>query len=166
MPQGLPRKVRIAFILQVVMVSLAVVGFGWLVPVVIKHGYVQSASQAEAEDFFASRARDPAHPVPQGRYIDGWFVPVGVSSEGVPSRLAALPPGYHELSETELVRVERRASGTLYLAYDRDRIDRLLYGFAVVPITIALLAVFAVSWLTYRVSKRLVAPVNLSLIHI
>ena len=160
MPQGLPRKVRIAFILQVVMVSLAVVGFGWLVPVVIKHGYVQNASQAEAEDFFASRERDSAHPVPQGRYIDGWFVPAGVGTEGVPSRLAALPPGYHELSETELVRVERHPSGTLYLAYDRDRIDRLLYGFAVIPITIALLAVFAVSWLTYRVSKRLVAPVN------
>src|SRR5687768_7617728 len=160
MPQGLPRKVRIAFILQVVMVSLAVLACGWLVTMVIKHGYVQNASQAEADDFFAMRAQDPAHPVPQGRYIDGWFVPAGVGTEGVPSRFAALTPGYHELSDVELVRVDRRAPGTLYLAYERDRVDRLLYGFAVLPILAALLAVFLVSWLTYRVSKRLVAPVN------
>jgi signal transduction histidine kinase len=160
MPQGLPRKIRVAFILQVVMVSLAVLACGWLISAVIKHGFVQSASLAEADDFFAMRLRDPAHPVPQGRYIDGWFVPAGVGTEGVPSRLARLPPGYHELSETELVRVDRRAAGTLYLSYDRSRIDQLLYGFAVLPILVALLAVFLVSWLTYRVSKRLVAPVN------
>ena len=48
MPQGLPRKVRIAFLLQVVTVSLAVLACGWLISVVIKHGYVQNASQAEA----------------------------------------------------------------------------------------------------------------------
>ncbi len=160
MPQGLPRKVRIAFILQGVIVSLAVLACGWLISVVIKQGFVQNASQSEADDFFSMRAHDPAYPVPQSRNIDGWFVPAGVGTEGVPSRLAALPPGYHELSDTELVRVDRRALGTLYLAYDRDRVNRLLYGFAVLPILVALLAVVLVSWLTYRVSKRLVAPVN------
>lgn len=160
MPQGLPRKVRIAFLLQVVTVSLAVVACGWLIAAVIKHGYVQSASQAEADDFFAMRGNDPTFPVPQSYYIDGWFVPAGVGTDGVPDRLAALPPGYHELSEAEVVRVDRRETGTLYLAYDRDRVDTLLYSFAVLPVAVALLAVFAVSWLTYRVSRRLVAPVN------
>lgn len=160
MPQGLPRKIRIAFILQVVMVSLAVLACGWLVSEVIKYGYVQYASQAEADDFFAMRARDAAQPVPHARYIDGWFVPAGVGTEGVPSRIATLPPGYHELSDAGLVRVDRRAAGTLYLAYDRGLVNRQLYAFAVVPIAIALLAVCAVAWLTYGVSQRLVAPVN------
>jgi signal transduction histidine kinase len=159
-PQGLPRKVRIAFLLQVVTVSLAVVACGWLIAAVIKHGYVQNASQAEADDFFAMRGSDPAFPVPQSYYIDGWFVPAGVGTEGVPERLVALPPGYHELSQAEMVRVDRRRPGTLYLVYDRDRVDTLLYSFAVLPVAVALLAVFAVSWLTYRVSRRLIAPVN------
>ena len=125
MPQGLPRKVRIAFLLQVVTVSLAVLACGWLISVVIKHGYVQNASEAEADDFFAMRASDAVFPVPQSYYIDGWFVPAGVGTEGVPDRLSALPPGYHELSKAELVRVDRRELGTLYLAYDRDRVDTL-----------------------------------------
>lgn len=160
MPQGLPRKIRIAFILQVVMVSLAVLVSAWLVTAVIKHGFLQNASQAEVDDFFTMRAQDPAHPVPHGRNFQGWFVPAGVGTEGVPSRIAALGVGYHDISSAELVRVDRRALGTLYLVYDRDRVDRLLYSFAVLPIALALLAVFAVSWLTYRLSKRLVAPVN------
>ena len=42
MPQGLPRKIRIAFILQVVMVSLAVHRCGWLgASAVIKQVLVQ-----------------------------------------------------------------------------------------------------------------------------
>lgn len=161
MPQGLPRKIRIAFILQVVVVSLAVVLGGYVVSAVIKLGYVQSASHAEADNFFARRAGDPGYPVPQGRYVEGWFVPAGVGNDGVPAEVAALPPGYHELHAAgQLVRIERRPSGTLYLVYDRSRLDALLYNFAVLPIVLGLLAVFAVSWLTYRASKRLIAPVN------
>jgi len=161
MPQGLPRKIRIAFILQVVMVSLAVIVGGYVVSAVINLGFVKKSSEAEATDFFTMRAHDPTYPVPNARNLDGWFVPAGVGKEGVPLQIAALQPGYHELPGRELlVRVERRAPGTLYLVYYRDRIDALLYGFAVLPIAIALLAVFAVSWLAYRASKRLVEPVT------
>jgi signal transduction histidine kinase len=160
MPQGLPRKIRIAFILQVVMVSLAVVACGWVVSTVIRHGFIQRVSQAEAEDFFMRRAGDPAYPVPESRTVDGWFVPAGLVPEGVPTEIANLRPGFHELRGDRAVRVERRQDGTLYLAYDRAKIDGLLYSFAVLPIALALVAVLLVSWLTYGVSKRLVTPVN------
>jgi signal transduction histidine kinase len=161
MPQGLPRKIRIVFILQVVTVSLALVLGGWVVSAVIEHGFVQKASQAEADDFFRMRDVDPMHPVPQGRNFTGWFVPAGVGTEGVPADVARLGPGYHELRNAQmLVRVERQPSGTLYLAYDRERMDDLLYNFAVLPIASALVAVLLVSWLTYRASRRLVTPVN------
>jgi signal transduction histidine kinase len=160
MPQGLPRKIRIAFILQVVVVSLAIVACGWVVSSVIRHGFVQRVSAAEAEDFFMRRAGNPAYPVPNSRTVDGWFVPAGAPATGVPSDVANMPPGFHELEGDEAVRVERRAEGTLYLAYDRSKINGLLYSFAVLPIALALVAVLLVSMLTYGVSKRLVAPVN------
>jgi signal transduction histidine kinase len=160
MPQGLPRKIRIAFILQVVMVCLAVVACGWVVSSVIRHGFVQRVSEAEAEDFFMRRAGNPAYPVPKSRTVDGWFVPAGAPATGVPSDVAGMSPGFHELEGDEAVRVERRPEGTLYLAYDRTKINGLLYSFAVLPIALALVAVLLVSMLTYGVSKRLVAPVN------
>ena len=132
MPQGLPRKIRIAFILQVVMVSLAVIACGWAVSAVVRHGFVQRVSQAEVEDFFMRRASDPAYPVPNSRNVDGWFVPAGGTADAVPEPLRALSPGFHEVPEQEqAVRIERRPAGTLYLVYDRGNIDRLLYTFAV-----------------------------------
>jgi signal transduction histidine kinase len=161
MPQGLPRKIRIAFIMQVVLVSLAVIVAGYLVSAVIRLGFVQNASQAEAEDFFRMRAGDPMYPVPNARTLDGWFVPAGVGTDGVPVEIAKLPTGYYELPDgNRLVRVDRRPQGTLFLVYHRNLIDQMLYGFAVLPIAVALLAVVAVSVLAYRASKRLVTPVN------
>lgn len=162
MPQGLPRKIRVAFVLQTVTVTLSLLACAWLVPEVVRRSFVQQASAVEAEDFFVRRAGDPAHPPPHSRNISGWFVPAGASAAlAPPPNLADLPPGYHDLRDSELaVRVERRPAGTLYLAYDRGSIDRLLYAYALLPSVLALLLVLLVSWLTYRVSKRLVAPVN------
>ena len=163
MPQGLPRKIRIAFLLQVVIVSLAVIAAGWVVSVSIRVGFIRSASQAEATDFFVQRALDPDYPLPHGRNFKTWFVPDGQDpiAAQVPRYIATLPAGHHELGDRDQqVRVARGSGGTLYIAYDQQRIDRLMYVFAVLPIALGLLAVFAVSLLTYRVSKRLVTPVN------
>ena len=161
MPQGLPRKIRIAFLLQVVIVSLAVVAAGWVVSLSIRVGFIRSASQAEATEFFAQRSVHPDASLPHGRNFQTWFVPTGQAPTQVPKYIASLPPGHHELADHDMqVRVAPGQGGTLYIAYDQERIDRLMYVFAVLPIAVGLLAVFAVSLLTYRVSKRLVTPVN------
>lgn len=161
MPQGLPRKIRIAFILQVVLVGLAVLAAGWLVSLVIRSSLMRAASDAEARDFFMHRSQNAAYALPHGRNFKSWFVPSGGSNAHVPGELAGLPPGHHDLDAKGLqVRVARQPSGTLYLAYDQERVDRLMYAFAVLPMALGLLGVIAVSALTYRISKRLVTPVN------
>ena len=42
----------------------------------------------------------------------------------------------------------------------RSQAERMAFYFGTVPIILTLLAIYAVSWLTYRASKRLVSPVN------
>ncbi|UHQ20904.1 HAMP domain-containing histidine kinase [Lysobacter sp. KIS68-7] len=161
MPQGLPRKIRIAFILQVVMVGLAVIAAGWLVSLVIRMGLMRAASESEAKDFFVRLSHDANYGLPHGRNFTSWYVPAGQPATNVPGEFAHLSPGYHDLDSRGLhVRVERQPAGTLYLAYDTQRIDRLMYAFAVLPMALGLIGVVAVSFLTYRVSKRLVTPVN------
>ncbi|MUV13838.1 sensor histidine kinase [Noviluteimonas gilva] len=161
MPQGLPRKIRIAFLLQVVLVSLAVVIAGWLVSLVIRVGFIRSASEAEATDFFAQKALDSTYQLPHGRNFKSWFVRDGYIPIGLPAGVAQLPVGHHDLRSQDMqVRVAKGAGGTLYIVYDQDRIDRLMYAYAVLPVALGLAAVFAVSLLSYRVSKRLVTPVN------
>ena len=161
MPQGLPRKIRIAFLLQVVLVSLAVVIAGWLVSMVIRVGFIRSASEAEATDYFARKALDSTYSLPHGRNFKSWFVRDGYLPIGLPRGVARLPVGHHDLRSQDMqVRVAKGDGGTLYIVYDQDRIDRLMYAYAVLPVALGLAAVFAVSLLSYRVSKRLVTPVN------
>jgi signal transduction histidine kinase len=157
----LPRKIRIAFILQVVMVGLAVLAAGWLVSLVIRMGLMRAASESEAKDFFVRHAQDANYGLPHGRNFTSWYVPTGQAPTRVPANIARLGPGHHDLEASgQQVRVERRPEGTLYIAYDTARIDRLMYAFAVLPMGLGLIGVVAVSFLTYRVSKRLVTPVN------
>ena len=90
-----------------------------------------------------------------GSCADG-YIPIGL-----PAGVAQLPVGHHDLRTQDMqVRVAKGAGGTLYIVYDQDRIDRLMYAYAVLPVALGLAAVFAVSLLSYRVSKRLVTPVN------
>jgi signal transduction histidine kinase len=157
----LPRKIRIAFILQVVMVGLAVLAAGWLVSLVIRMGLMRAASEGEAKDFFVRHAQNANYGLPHGRNFTSWYVPTGQAPTQVPPNIARLGPGHHDLEASgQQVRVERRPEGTLYIAYDTERIDRLMYAFAVLPMGLGLIGVVAVSFLTYRVSKRLVTPVN------
>lgn len=52
MPHGLPRKIRIAFILQAVLASLGILLGAWLVSLVIKHSLVGAALREEAAYFW------------------------------------------------------------------------------------------------------------------
>ena len=48
MPQGLPRKIRIAFIMQVVLASVAILVGAYLISAVAKFSLINSALQQEA----------------------------------------------------------------------------------------------------------------------
>ena len=137
MPQGLPRKIRIAFILQVLLVSLAVVFAGWLVSLVIRIGFIRSASEAEAADFFVRHGSDATYPLPHGRNFNSWFIADGTPPTGLPPGIARLPVGHHDLGDQDMqVRVARGNGGTLFIVYDQERIDRLMYAYAVLPLSL------------------------------
>ena len=161
MPHGLPRKIRLAFILQTVLASLAIVMGGYLVSLVIKHGLVRSVLQDEATHYWQLYEASPVQPPPNTANIRGYLVPAGRSSLLLPDNLRPLAPGYHELvADNELVLVDERDAGRLYLVFLRSQAERMAFWFGVVPVLVILLAIYAVSWVTYRASKRLVSPIN------
>lgn len=161
MPHGLPRKIRLAFILQTVLASLAIVMGGYLVSLVIKHGLVRSVLQDEAAHYWQLYAASPAQPPPNTANIRGYLVPSGRSNLSLPANLRPLAAGYHELErDNQLVLVDQRQEGRLYLVFLRSQAERVAFWFGIVPVLLILLAVYAVSWLTYRASKRLVSPIN------
>jgi signal transduction histidine kinase len=161
MPPGLPRKIRIVFILQAVLASLGILLGAWLVSLVIKHSLVSSALKEEAAYYWQLYDASPMQPPPNTQNIRGYLLETGRSPLNLPANLRALPPGFHELkADDQLVLVDARPEGRLYLVFLRSRAEMLAFWFGIVPVLLTLLAVYGVTWITYRASKRLVSPVN------
>lgn len=161
MPHGLPRKIRIAFILQAVLASVAIVLGAWLVSLVIKHSLIKAALQEEAAYYWTLHEASPAQPPPNTHNVRGYLLEAGRSPLALPASLRGLAPGFHELADhDQLVWVDARPQGHLYLVFLRSRAQMLAFWFGIVPVLLTLLAVYGASWVTWRVSNRLVSPVN------
>lgn len=160
MPQGLPRKIKVAFLLQAFVASIAItVGIviaGWA----IREHLMQQRLDVEAREFWTHRARDPSFAPPQAASIRGYLRTPGAPLTGIPHELRALAPGTHRLDDGRVVRVEARPAGTLYLLLDDFFATRSTLLMGIVAIALSLLVTYLLSWLTYRTSKRLVAPVS------
>ncbi|KAF1720369.1 sensor histidine kinase [Pseudoxanthomonas wuyuanensis] len=161
MPQGLPRKLRIAFIVQAVLVSLAIVLGVYLVSAVIKHSLMNTALQEEASHFWQLYSASTSQPPPNTHNLRGYLVVKGHSSLVLPENLRNLRPGFHELKQDDLlVLVDEQPPGRLYLVFLRSQAERMAFYFGTLPIILTLIAIYLVSWLTYRSSKRLISPVS------
>ena len=113
MPHGLSRKIRIAFILQVVMASLAIVIAFFVVGTLFKYSFVRSSLQEEARHYWELREAAPAYPPPSTYALRAYLVKPGESSQELPAHLRKLDPGFHELKrQGQMVWVERNPGGT------------------------------------------------------
>ena len=160
MPHGLPRKIRIAFILQMVMASLAIVLAFFVVATLFKYSFIQTTLREEAAHYWQLHDASAAQPPPNTHNLRGYLVETGYSDRSLPEGLAGLEPGFHDLQQAgQLVWVDRRPAGTLYLVFLRPQATRVAFWFAVLPAMLALFAIYGATWLTYQSSKRLVSPV-------
>ena len=157
--QGLPRKLRFAFILQVVMASVVIVAGTWVAMHFATQQIASEALQDEADYFWEQRALDPAHRPPDEARLRGYYVSDGGSASQLPQSLRALAPGQHELPDS-LVLVDRRGDGHLYLTFPRAAAEMRALKMVFAPMLLALLALVASAWYTYRNARRMVAPVN------
>ena len=159
MPHGLPRRLRLAFLLQVLMASIVIVAGTYAAVAIASHELARQSLEEEAAHYWAQRTSDPSRPPPEGDSLHGYLVPDGGSAAAVPPVLRNLPPGLHSV-QGMLVLVQHRAGLRLYMVYSQRRIDEWSWWIAVTPMLLALLAVAASSWFTYRMSRQLVAPLQ------
>ncbi len=161
MPYGLSRKIRIAFILQTLLASLAVLLCAYLVMMAVKYSLVHTVLEDEASYFWGRYAASPAQQPPNTRNIRGYLVPAGRAPLSLPASLRSLDAGFHELdAQGQFVYVDQRPQGRLYLVFLRSQAERLALWFGLLPMLLILLAIYAASWLSYRISTRLVSSVK------
>lgn len=162
MAQGLPRKIKVAFILQAVIASLVIVVGVFAINQSLKQQFLERRLQTQADRYWDAWQRNPGGALPMGMVLRGHIVPAGAAA-ALPPEFAGLEKrveGFHKLSDGRTAYIDDRPVGRLYLSYDTGFLDELTLWLAVVPIAFALMAIWAVSWLTYRASRTLVEPVS------
>lgn len=159
MPQGLPRKLRFAFLIQALMASLVIIAGAYASMTMSKQDVASRALHAEATYFWEQRAIDPRRSAPDSMMLHGYAVPIGSSTALLPLPLRTLGVGLHRLQDL-MVLVEERDGVRLYLTYPQLEIDRAAAQLVLTPGLLALLAVVLSSWLTYRMARQIVAPVH------
>ncbi|MGI8561262.1 MAG: sensor histidine kinase [Luteimonas sp.] len=162
MSQGLPHKLRYVFILQAVTASFAIVIGFYFVGMLVKDTLAAERVRTEANAYWTALALNPTSPPPRSMSINGYFVPVEAADapRPLPTPLRDLPEGYHDLPGGRKALVESRPEGRLYLAMTFPLLERVVWWTGLVSMVMALLAIYAVSWLSYRSARRLVAPVD------
>ena len=161
MPQGLPRKLRNAFILQMVLASVAVVVGAVATGSIVTDMLTDRHLRNEVEQFWSGRAQDPAYPLPHTSAMRGYFVAPGQSQDRVPAELRGFGIGISPLADghRKLI-VDERQQGRLYLVVSFELLDAVVMRAGLVSVLLALVAIYLTTWLTYRASKRLVTPVS------
>ena len=141
------------------MTSLVIVAGAWALVVTARDQLVAQVLDENAGYYWSQRALDPARPPPDGVSLHGYVVADGGSAAALPEPLRGLEPGLHRL-EDETVLVDARGDARLYLTYPIDRATMLAFEVAVLPILLALLALAASAWFTYRMARRMVSPLH------
>jgi signal transduction histidine kinase len=159
--QGLPRRLRYAFILQAVTASFAIVIGIYAAGVIVKDLLAGERMRAEAASYWDARGRIADASLPDEAHVQGTFLEAGGDPARLPVEWRALPAGIVDLpGQRSKVLVDPRPEGILYLTMSFGFVDRVILWTGVASMLIALLVLYLVTWLTYRTSKRLVTPVN------
>ena len=159
MTQGLPERLRMAFLIQAAIAALIILVGADIAVERAKHDVAAGALREEADYFWQQHAADPGRVPPDGATLHGYALPIGGSAAALPVSLRPLQPGLHDLPEM-LVLVEQRDEMRLYLTYPRSKIDHIAMRLVLAPVLLALLLVAASSWLTYRLARRMTAPLH------
>src|SRR5690606_9367171 len=130
MAQGLPRRIKLAFIAQAAIASVLITIGIVLAGVAVRAYVLDERMQREADVWWATHAAGGPVELPHTSTFAGYFGPAGGDGASAPAWVRGLAPGRHRVEvdgrpgEKRDVLVDRREAGTLYLALEAGPVDR------------------------------------------
>jgi signal transduction histidine kinase len=161
-PPSLRRRIRSAFFLQVAAIGMATVLGVYGAYFVLEDVLVRRALVEEAAHYSARLAGDPDASLPDTYNLRGFLYPPRLGDPPVPLSLEKIGVGYGSVpmeGRSDIVHVSDTPAGRLYLVFAQEQVNRLALFFGFVPLSIVLVAIYLIVWMTYRSSKRAVSPV-------
>jgi signal transduction histidine kinase len=127
----------------------------------VRHVLLRGRLAEEAADAWVQARAAPAQAMPHNSRMSTYFVPPGAPPATLPAELRALSPGYHiRIWGAPATLVDRRPEGTVYVRFDPAFSVDAVFWTGGLSLLLALLVTYVSAWLTYRTSRRMVAPVT------
>ncbi|MEM9603089.1 MAG: HAMP domain-containing sensor histidine kinase [Pseudomonadota bacterium] len=156
--QGLLGTLFRVHILQMLFISVITALGVYVAAIVVEKVMVRTALEKEAAHFWDARSHDASHPAPNTANLLGHLSPVAEATE-----FAEAPLGFQRWQRADLdtlIHVSTEAGQRLVLVFDEQSVRRLSFYFGVVPLSLALVVIYASAWLAYRYSARFLSPVT------
>jgi len=146
--------------LQIALISVAVVVGVFGIAYIVSDVLSREALEGEAAHFRERLAENPAQSLPDTDNMRGYLARDGVF-DTVPEALRAETPGFRRIEfggSRPLLYVSDGPGGRLYLIFQQQQVSDLTLYFGVIPGALVLLFIYALSFVTYRLSQRAVSP--------
>ena len=155
-------KLKRAFILQGILIALAVLLSLFFAKLVIDEILIKNALISEAEYYWSQSENSPYHALPNTSNLHG-FTDKALLEKTYPVD-ASLPLGFHDhISENNkyALYINARDGNVLYLIYNRGEVDSLAIYYGLFPLSIILILIYIGLLFTYRFSRKTFSPVSL-----
>ncbi len=153
-------KLLRVFVLQLALISFATIASVFAASLVAERILVTQALTAEADYFWQHKSVSADFPVPNTHNLQGYLT--GDSSRDVPLALQGLQPGQQRVQingDDAIAFVSERNGQQLTLLFQDETVSNLGFYFGVVPLTLVLLLMYALAYMTYLMTKKAVSPI-------
>lgn len=161
---GLRAKLRRVYAIQVLLISIAALVGVFLTYLIVEDVLTQQALKLESEHYWDLHIADHDHPLPTTANLRG-YLKRGDDFGDTPAALHEVEPGYMRvdtLPGRPLVHTsDREIDGVghrLYLVFSEAQVSELVFYFGLAPLIAVLLTVYALLFLTFRLSHRAISP--------
>ena len=159
---GLVAKLGRVLVLQVALISVTVAAGIYVTNTIVQDSLVNEALENEAAHFWDLYQKDSTQALPDTANMLGYLSKDG-EMDSVPEQVHGYEEGFvgrvqFDGSEPILYITEFNQA-RLYLIFASENVSDLAFFFGILPLSIALVFIYGLSFLTYRLSHRAISPI-------
>lgn len=159
---GLVAKLGRVLVLQVALISVTVAAGIYVTNTIVQDSLVNEALENEAAHFWNLYQQNPQQALPNTANMLGYLATDGQMAT-VPGQFHDYAPGYVgrvQFGDAEpILYVTEFDQARLYLIFASENVSDLAFFFGILPLSIALVFIYGLSFLTYRLSHRAISPI-------
>ena len=160
--RGLVAKLGRVLVLQVALISATVAAGIYVTNTIVQDSLVNEALENEAAHFWDLYRENPQQALPNTANMLGYLA-TDDQMDGVPEKFRSYAPGFAgrvQFGDAEpILYVTEYEQARLYLIFASENVSELAFFFGILPLSIALVFIYGLSFLTYRLSHRAISPI-------